>query len=321
AIEFAKRGFVAATINYRLGWDQSNKPDQLNAMYRANQDARAALRFIVKNAAKAKVDTDWMFLSGSSAGAITALNTVYTTEAEWEAEVPGITTALGGLDDSGNNINRSFDIKGIFNNWGMVFDAAIGADEMVPTIGFVGALDRTTPIGTGPTIPGGPVFSGAGSIHDILINSGTCSELTVDPEGGHGIYGGASGGAFRISRAACFFKSLFCENCTSNYFVDSVAANCAPQTANRVLLDDLATRNTAEFTAFPNPTNDLLHISGNLENYHFTLMNTSGQIVRNLEYGSVNTSIEVKDLSPGVYFLRAVSNLDNRIEIKKILIQ
>lgn len=69
--EFAKRG--AATINYRLGRDQSNKDDQIVASYRAQQDAIAAMRFIVNNANIARIDTNWLFIGGSSAGAVTLL--------------------------------------------------------------------------------------------------------------------------------------------------------------------------------------------------------------------------------------------------------
>ena len=172
--EFAKRGFVAATINYRLGWDTSNKSNQILATYRAQQDANAALRFVVKNANKAKVDTDWLFIGGSSAGAVTSLGTIYLTEDEWETEVPGITALLGALDGSGNNINTTFELQGIFNNWGMTLDSGIDPAELLPSIAFHGVLDNTTPIGTGTTFPISPVFSGSGSIHNYLLANGVC---------------------------------------------------------------------------------------------------------------------------------------------------
>ena len=44
--EFAQRGYVAATMQYRLGWDTANPIDQVSAVYRANQDAHAAMRYI-----------------------------------------------------------------------------------------------------------------------------------------------------------------------------------------------------------------------------------------------------------------------------------
>ena len=50
---FAKRGYVAATIDYRLGVGKNNTiKDYFEAMYRAQQDGKAAIRFLRANAKK-----------------------------------------------------------------------------------------------------------------------------------------------------------------------------------------------------------------------------------------------------------------------------
>lgn len=318
--EFAKRGFVAATINYRLGWTPGNKLEQVLASYRAQQDAHAALRFVVRNANRVRIDTDWLFIGGSSAGSVTSLNTIYITEEEWEAEVPGITTLLGPLNTSGNKLTNTFELQGIFNNWGMTLDNGIDPEEMLPSVAFHGVLDQTTPIGTGPGFPGGPVYSGSGAIHDYLLANNICSELTVDSMGGHGIYRGDAGEEFRVSRATCFFKSVFCDDCASNFFTDSVAANCSVDLSAKIGLAGVNTRPTA-FAVFPNPTSDLLNIQGVLENHQIDLINTSGQVVRHIEYVQLSTSMDVSDLASGLYLLRVVNLTDKSVEVKKILIQ
>ena len=89
-VALAKRGFVAFSIAYRLGWDSLNPADQLNATYRAQQDANAAMRYMVANRLTYEVDTNWLFVAGSSAGAATALNMVYASQSEWNTVVPGI---------------------------------------------------------------------------------------------------------------------------------------------------------------------------------------------------------------------------------------
>ncbi len=319
-IEFAKRGFVAATISYRLGWDQSDPNDQVLASYRAHQDANAALRFVVNNANRVRIDTNWLFIGGSSAGSITSLNAIYLSQLEWEAEIPGITALLGPLNTSGNNLTNTFELQGVFNNWGMTLDNAINPADMVPSVAFHGVLDGVTPIGTGAIFPGGPVFSGSGSIHDYLLANGVCSELTVDSLGGHGIYRGNAGEDFRVSRASCFFKSVFCDNCVSNYFVDSVAANCAPPLSIVGSIDALGKKASA-LEVFPNPVDELLNIQGDLENYQLELINTTGRVIRQVDSGQVATTINVADLAPGIYFLRALNTLDQSVELRKILIQ
>ncbi|MEM1322517.1 MAG: T9SS type A sorting domain-containing protein [Bacteroidota bacterium] len=319
---FAKRGFVAATIQYRLGWDQTNPSDQILASYRAHQDANAALRFVVRHASKARIDTDWLFIGGSSAGSVTSLNAIYVSQQEWEAIVPGITALLGPLNSSGNNINTTFDLQGIFNNWGMTLDGALDPADMIPSVAFHGVLDGVTPIGTVAGFPGGPLYSGSGTIHNYLLANDVCSELTVDSMGRHGIYRGIDGEIFRVSRATCFFKSVFCDNCVSNYFVDSVAADCStPIPTSLVDLQTSNTTNATAFSVFPNPSDEVLNIKGDLEGYQLRLINTSGQVVRHIDYGATVNTVNVADLAPGLYFLQAINGADERIALKKVLVQ
>ena len=71
---FAKRGFVTATIDYRLGIEnQKTEVDYANALYRAQQDGRAAIRFLKKHATQYCIDTNKVFLTGSSSGSKTAM--------------------------------------------------------------------------------------------------------------------------------------------------------------------------------------------------------------------------------------------------------
>ncbi|MEM9261775.1 MAG: T9SS type A sorting domain-containing protein, partial [Bacteroidota bacterium] len=261
------------------------------------------------------------FIGGSSAGAVTSLNIIYQSEADWEAIYPGITTLLGPLNSSGNNPNVTFEVQGIFNNWGMTGDDGIDVAEMVPSVAFHGVLDQTTPIGTGPTTPGGPVFSGSGAIHDYLLANNVCSELTVDSLGRHGIYRGDDGEDFRVKRATCFFKSVFCDDCVSNYFVDSVAANCAqPITAAMIGFDDLSSPQTA-LDFYPNPAKDLLHLQGDWSGYQVTITTTTGQVVRQISDDALNRTVDVTGLAPGVYFLVAENEVDKHQVVEKIVIQ
>ncbi len=73
---FAERGYVVASVNYRLGfWPLSQSVDR--AGYRAVQDVNAAVRYLLKNKEQYNIDPDNIFVAGSSAGAITALNVAF----------------------------------------------------------------------------------------------------------------------------------------------------------------------------------------------------------------------------------------------------
>jgi len=225
-IGLAQRGFVAATMNYRLGWDTSVPTEQVKAGYRVQQDANAALRYIVEHAASYDIDTDWMFIGGQSAGSIASLFTVYVDQAEWDVNFPGIEAELGSLYTSGNIYTHTFDLQGVFNNWGMTFELSPDPSELVPTISFHGALDGIVPIGNSSIEH--IDFIGSNLIHEVLLDNGVCSELMVDPNGDHGILTNSAGLELRLGRASCFFKSVFCDDCNSELLTDPVAANCSP---------------------------------------------------------------------------------------------
>lgn len=76
---FAERGYVVASINYRLGF-KPLAPDVDRAGYRALQDAHAAVCYLIQNADEFGIDTTMIFAAGTSAGAITALNLAFMRE-------------------------------------------------------------------------------------------------------------------------------------------------------------------------------------------------------------------------------------------------
>lgn len=260
---FAKRGFVAATIKYRLGRSCANDSlSYLKAVYRANQDARAAIRFLVNGASTLRIDTSWIFIGGGSAGAGTSLGVVYLSQAEWDTEFPLVSAALGLLNNSGNNLTNAFTLKGIFNNWGAIGRDYMQMNELLPMISFHGDQDATVNIDSAQDVnclSASPVMYGSRALHYKLIGLGICSDLTVEIGGDHGIYNSTQSQIdFRVGRAACFFKSVFCNTCTNFYAEDSVAASCS-QTFNDI---NNITSNP-EVSIYPNPTNSILNIGVN----------------------------------------------------------
>ena len=70
ATDFAKRGYVCLSIDYRLrdGADMPTQESELPAEQDAAHDANTALAWIRANAGAYKVNTNWMFVAGGSAG-------------------------------------------------------------------------------------------------------------------------------------------------------------------------------------------------------------------------------------------------------------
>lgn len=88
--QFARRGYVTATINYRLGFVTDTNTWSCNypnypcvfaadtsewhrAFYRAVQDGKGALRYLINRYREYNIDTANIFVAGESAGAFVAL--------------------------------------------------------------------------------------------------------------------------------------------------------------------------------------------------------------------------------------------------------
>lgn len=76
-------GFQVASIDYRLGMKGAKNLGVFNtgplekAVYMATEDAISALDYLLKNAKDLKINKDYIVMTGSSAGAITSLQTDY----------------------------------------------------------------------------------------------------------------------------------------------------------------------------------------------------------------------------------------------------
>lgn len=229
--EFASRGYVAATISYRLGWECD--PDAglltcalcgdlsdnlLTAAYCSSQDLRAALRYLVENAEEYGIDTDWIFLGGLSAGSISALSVAFMDQAEADLLLPQAVQAAGPVDLSGNDLTNTYDIKGVINDCGAVFDASVITEEdQMPVISFHDEFDCIVPYGNGRVLncfgcSAFPFVAGSSVIHSRLQELNECSELNTIPlSPSHCSWPEGN----LAERGACFLKRIMCEECNS----------------------------------------------------------------------------------------------------------
>ncbi|MCA0333433.1 MAG: carboxylesterase family protein [Bacteroidetes bacterium] len=318
-LEFAKRGYVAATIEYRLGWNRAPDPcdgdasSMQMAFYRSLQDVHAAIRYLVENAAVYGIDTNWIFAGGTSAGAFTTTNLAFAQQAELDSSIPLLHQTLGRIDSSGNALTNTFHLKGLFHNWGSVFDLGIiDSSDAIPLIGFVGDHDPISPIDSGywQGCTNFPLMFGTRAIHNRLNDLDVCSELNVKIGGGHGVWKDTpEQNVFRIGRACCFFKSIFCNTCASVENQDSIPADCASIAVNETPLDDVS------IDIFPNPFTGLLFTNQeDDQGIFYSMMNNLGQVVwtgRGIE------NMDFSRLASGIYYLQV--NMNNRAVVKRLI--
>jgi lysophospholipase L1-like esterase/dienelactone hydrolase len=141
---FAKKGYVTASIDYRLRLESNAElKDYHEAMYRAQQDGRAAIRYFRRYAEKYGIDTAQIFLTGSSAGSKTALAIAYMDENEIPADIDQ--KKWGTLEGDGGNEGYSSKVKGVINNWGAMIDYKWIKKGDVPLFNVAGTKDKTVP--------------------------------------------------------------------------------------------------------------------------------------------------------------------------------
>lgn len=132
AQELAKRGFVTASIDYRLGMNMFDEGLAMRAVYRGLQDGRSAVRFFKADADgpnNYRIDPDNIYIGGHSAGAFIATHNAYM-ETESERPISTITYTQsegtffptihdlpdqGCLDCVGDNQGYSGHAKAIFS--------------------------------------------------------------------------------------------------------------------------------------------------------------------------------------------------------------
>lgn len=141
---FAKRGYVTATIDYRLGVDKNNSnTDYAEALYRGQQDGKAAVRFFRKYADKYGIDTSQIFITGTSAGSKICLAMAYMDEIEIPKDINQ--QKWGSLEGRSGNEGYSSKVHGVINQWGCVIDYKWINRGDAPLFNASGTADKTVP--------------------------------------------------------------------------------------------------------------------------------------------------------------------------------
>lgn len=195
---FAKRGYVTASISYRLGFNPTSSASGERAVYRGVQDTRAAIRFLKEHHQTYGIDTNYTFLGGSSAGAFATLHTAYLEQHEAPSSYEGgiASPNLGCLDCSGNNYQHGINLSGIVNLWGALGDSNwVSPQETVPSLHIHGTADNVVPFGIGH--PFGvfttPLVNGSRTIVNQLNALGITNESYFVTGEGHEFHGTSNG--------------------------------------------------------------------------------------------------------------------------------
>ncbi len=302
---FAKRGYVTASYNYRLGFATGvpNKAEATRAVYRAVQDAKACIRWFWKSAREGnpyKIDTNQIFLGGSSAGAFIAIHYAYLNE---ESELPSDIDmgVLGDMHGNSGNPGYPEKVKAIVNLCGAIGDISWIKPNDKPICSMHGTNDATVPYGTQmlymiQIIPI-MVVSGSYSIDSLCQTNGTVSWFYTFKNAPHVPYANNANYMDTTTRFVSDFLYTQLDCATG---ISSAPAN--------------------QLNVYPNPATDVITIQNNhMENFQIRIMNSLGTVVKQINsYHQSNITIQVNDLSAGWYLIECSNSqktIINRLSI------
>lgn len=320
--EMAKKGYVCASINYRLApsaFSLIAEETTVKVVLMAMQDGKAAVRYFRQDAATSntyKIDSDQIFIGGTSAGGILGINMAYLDSTDvmspsWQSW----SNDVGGLEGNSGNPGYCSLVSGTFGFAGGVADPLWITSNDVPWYGCHAETDNTVKIGYGQPLSGfTPVFLyGSDSINARLNTLGIHAAYDRYAGGAHPPFNGSSTimQNNKDSLAAFLYRIL---DCNPNNLKLPGQKSCNTTTG---IAD--ATEKTIKATIYPNPTNNYITIELNqnfdLSNSHIMIVNSLGEVLVNQQATDYTNKINLSNFAQGVYYVRITSNENNYTQL------
>lgn len=291
-ILFALKGYVTATCDYRLiDVPPVDSLTVAEGIVQAVSDAKAAVRFFVEDAATGnqyKVDTNYIFISGVSAGGVTASQLAYLDAADAiPAYLSDLISANGGFaGNSSTNSHHTVPIKGVINYSGALWRKEFISMGEPPLFSVHDSGDMTVPCyhGSSDAFPFPLYVDGSCAMQQEATLKGIKNDIFVNNAVGHCLYFYSSPLVDTvIQKSADFMYNLICTNPTVGL----------PENIND------------EIRISPNPAGEWINIrfpARPNENIQIQIFNSSGLLVKEIETNQP-IQVNVSDLSEGIYFL------------------
>jgi acetyl esterase/lipase len=323
AYHMAKRGYVCASINYRLASsiiDLYDSTQIFKYAYYGFSDLKAAIRYFYQSAAQSNhwnIDTSAIFVAGSSAGGIDAdFVTSLDSVGQLVPAFQTIANANGGIDGNSGNLGYSTRVIGAASLAGAVYSVNWITSSAPPTIFCQGTADGTVPydcgnsltqyIGRLPTIN----LCGSGEMAPRFDSLGIRYSLLPFPGSGHVPWDTNVVIAHRTDSAvAAFFYSVNCTQATGHCNQPLGISNI---------------ESTNQLAVYPNPASNYIQIVVQDQNElaEYSLSDyTSREVLRSTAKGK-QTTLSVRGLAPGLYLLRIyLADRDSPPLTRKIIIE
>lgn len=296
--QLARRGYVAATIQYRLfPFFTQGFPDSIKIMdtaVKAVADMRAAIRYFREDAAtnnQFKVNPNFIFVGGYSAGAVAALHHAYLDETD---NIPPFMQTLlanngGWIGNSGTASNQTFNAtsQAVINMSGGLYRSYWLGVGSVPLSSIHGTADATVPYNYG-LAANIAYLEGSNLIHPKAEAAGVWNYLETVTGGGHT-------NIYENSAYAAQLANFWAVTCTK---LESMA--CA-------LTDSRNPLEAKDISIFPNPVVDRqvqLVLPEGAGLVQVRIFNNLGQLAYVFRGYREGEFLDLEGLAAGVYLVQ-----------------
>ena len=305
---FSEYGYAVASIDYRIGMNQTNILDLDGEYYRATirgmHDMKAAIRFFYKSARTGnpyKIDTNNILIGGYSAGSILSMMAAYLDTDEVPSYLQTDLDAMGGLAGNSGNPGYPEKVKALINVAGVISDTAIIDADEPPVVCVHGTADNVCPINVGKPLGLAflPDVQGSNLIYDRMLHLNKPTDIYRIQGAGHADIGVIEPYKVQaVTTVSQFLYPLICQN------QGTTTLGITDNTANSIEI-------------YPNPSKDIITIKAiNIIN-DIALYNAQGQLVTSYTPKGYEQTIAVGHLPIGMYFLK----LDDSPKVYKIIHQ
>ena len=347
---FAKKGYACASINYREGVTSFDSLGFIPSLIRAVQDMKAAVRFFYKDKLTSntyKIDTNNIFIGGSSAGSFMALHyaylkrscqvTTYISQHELDS--------LGGLSGYSGNQCYSENVKGVIDLCGALGTYGWLEAGDLPFCSMHGTADNTVNYSRGEVLPSYGIHilfaDGSRMLKSQAAAVGVSDNFYTFYGSDHVPYAYSTSASSTVKAKELAYMDTTV-NFVHDYLLQRMGYSC---TASQLANTPFGTTNLYSFTncstnsplncsvsgiksisanllqeVYPNPSeSEIKVVFANSDDTHTVqVTDLSGRVVKSAVTTQVTYTLEKGNLNAGVYFLK-VSNKQGESSIQKII--
>jgi para-nitrobenzyl esterase len=318
--EFAKRGYVCVSIQYRLGVDITEilldqtqaGPQFANAVWRGTLDGRGAIRYLRANADTLRISKGQVYLGGVSAGGVLGLHEAFLDlPSEVGAANPKFDTiSIGGIEGSSGTPGQSWRVKGVINLCGAIGDVNwMSNNKNVSIFSVHGTNDATVPYKTDyfsfNNLKIG-ILSGSFVVDSMAKVLGMKSVFYTFKDAPHVPF---SPGVGTVETSTAYMDTT--ESLLRDFLFDDIKTQGVG--VNNVLAQN-------DVKLYPNPAKEMVTVDIAFGSKNvITLMDLSGKIIETIQSNKASINLNLNHLQTGIYFVNIYN--ENGSITKKLIVE